>query len=575
MSAPLELAAALGGHPLVAEIVWQRGYRTIESARAFLDPNCYSPTLASELPDLDRAVARLREAIERQERIRVWGDFDVDGQTATSVLLLGLRELGANVDYTIPNRAEHSHGLNEPGIVRAQDEGVRVLLTCDCGVTDFEEIAFARRIGLDVIVSDHHDLARTEDGTLRLPDAVAVINPRRLPDDHPLADLPGVGVAYKLIEALTDDTTSLPNRQSSVISRPQSLLDLVALGIVADLATQRGDTRYLLQRGLEQLRRAPHAGVLALMRAANIDPVSLDAEDISYQIGPRLNAAGRLASAVLSVELLTEPDWDRARDLAMQTERLNEQRKTLQRAIEAEAMALLEREPHLARQPVIVLQSETWHPSVIGVVASAIVNRYRRPAILITVRPGEIGRGSARSVDGIDIHAAILAQGKLIEGGGGHPMAAGFSIRSENVAAFRAGVSAHVSEQWAAGRAQFANDQLPITNYFSVAWRDVSAALAEQIERLAPFGAGNPRPILRSGHLRLVRVEPLGRDGQHQMLYLRDVSGNVNRVAWWRSAGQPLPEPDSELTLSFTLRRDVYNGQVRAKIEVEAIDDLD
>ncbi len=552
---PPDFTAAVGGHPLVAEILWRRGCATAAAARAFLDPDQYSPAPAACLPGLEDAARRLLAAISAGERIHVWGDFDVDGQTSASVLVLGLRARGAVVDYTIPNRAAHSHGLNQPGIDRAREEGARVLLTCDCGVTDFDDIAFARRLGLDVIISDHHDL----DPSGRLPDALAVVNPRRLPADHPLADLPGVGVAFKLIEGLALLSGLSPDAQASAL---QPLLDLVALGIVADVATQRGDTRYLLQRGLAQLRRAPRLGLRALLDKAGIDSAALDAEDIGYQIGPRLNAVGRLDHAELCVELLTTEDAGSAAELATRIEALNEQRKTLQRAVEDSALEHIAADPAALRHPVVVLDSPDWHPSVLGVVGSTIAGRYGKPAILISARPGQIGRGSARSVPGVDIHAAIVAQGGLVETSGGHPMAAGFGIRHENIAAFRDGIGAWVSQRAQAG-AEMAGAIEPDG---IVAWRDVSLALCDQLERLAPFGPGNPRPVLKSERLKVTRSETLGKDARHLALHLSDADGHIAKAVWWR-AGSP-PAPDEARDLWYTLHRRVYRGRASMQVHV-------
>ena len=572
-----EFTAAIGGHPVVAEILWRRGYREIEAARAFLDPNQYVPSSPHDLPDLDKAVARLQRAIAQREHIRIWGDFDVDGQTATSVLFLGLQACGAQVDYTIPNRSTHSHGLNFDGIGKAKDDGVAILLTCDCGVTDFEYVSYARQMGLDVIISDHHDLEHDETGAARIPAANATINPKRLPEGHPLMHLPGVGVAYELIIALMasdDEDNGMMgsgddgNNKSSSPHHPQTLLDLVALGIVADIAYQQGDTRYLLQRGLQQLRSTPRPGIRALMRAAEITPEYFEAEAIGYQIGPRLNAAGRLETAELSVQLLTAPNDAAAKPLAERIELLNGERKLLQRQIEEQAFAQLAERPELARSAVIVLHAPDWPPSVIGVVANAIIDRYKRPAILISARPGELGRASARSVAGIDIHAAIAAQGHLIEGGGGHPMAAGFAIRSENVDAFREAVSAHVVAQMS-GDAQPMDSLSPtLADAFEVAWRDVSLILIDELNRLAPFGAGNPRPNLVSRNLTFVRAEPLGQDGKHQMLYFQDQQGYMARAAWWRSTGRPLPAPNALVTLVYSVRKQMYQSRPRLQIEV-------
>jgi single-stranded-DNA-specific exonuclease len=569
---PPAFAGAVGGHPIVADILWRRGLTTPEAARAFLDPDQYRPMPPGELPGMAEAVARLRAAIANGERICVWGDFDVDGQTSTSLLLLGLRALGARVDFIIPDRAFHSHGLNKDGIRRAREEGAQVLLTCDCGVTDFPEIEFARHIGLDVIVSDHHDLARENapaapsNGTqpvppvYRLPPACAIVNPKRLPENHPLANLPGVGVAYKLIEALAESTREAHRAQST------ELLDLVALGIVADVAYQRDDTRYLLQRGLAQLRAHPRPGIRALMRVANIEPADMGAEDIGFQLGPRLNAVGRLDNAALSVELLTTEDEARAAELAARIETLNQERRVLQRAVEEDAFKLIARDPGVLRYPVVVLSAPNWHPSVLGVVASAVSNRYNKPAILIAARPGEIGRGSARSIRGVDIHAAIAAQAGLIENSGGHPLAAGFGIRSENVPALREGVNRYVAAH--ASVPEQAEDPVAAV----LAWRDLSLQLCTDLERLAPFGPGNPRPVLKSERLKPVRVEPLGNDGRHQAVFLQDEAGHVNRAVWWRSSGTPLP---LLCDLVYTLHCDVFRGRARMQVQVESMQTVD
>jgi single-stranded-DNA-specific exonuclease len=561
---PNALAEALELHPLVAQVLWRRGIRDLAAAQGFLDPRAYTSTPPNALPDMARAADRLHRAIALGQRIRIWGDFDVDGQTATSVLLLGLRELGARVDSEIPNRATDSHGLNRAGVDRALADGVQVLLTCDCGIAEFEQIDYAREHDLDVIVTDHHDLHLTPDGEPQLPDAVAVVNPKRLSPDHPLAQLPGVGVAYKLIEALADGIVAP--------ERVHGLLDLVALGIVADLATQTGDTRHLLQLGLEQLRRAPRPGIRALLTQTGIKATEITADAISYQLGPRLNAAGRMDTANLSVELLTTPDDARATELAQRIDALNIERRELQKRIEAEALAQIAADPAIVTRAAIVLHSTGWNASVIGIVASSLVDRFGKPAIMIAKSEpdtGVLGRASARSVPGVDIHAAIAAQARWVIGGGGHPMAAGFAIDSANIAPFIADL-----ERWLA-QTQIAlpeQDKLSGDESFLTIWSDVTLDLAEQIEHLAPFGPGNERPHLRAEPLHVVRYEPLGKDNRHRALHLIDKAGHGQRALWWRSADRIVPHPEQPVSLRFHLRRDVFRGQTRAQIEVIALD---
>ncbi|MCW1969810.1 MAG: single-stranded-DNA-specific exonuclease RecJ [Anaerolineae bacterium] len=561
-----DFLSAIGGHPLVAEILWQRGYTTVQAAQAFLHPNAYVPTSYRDLPDIEVAITRLRRAITNREPIRIWGDFDVDGQTSTSVLLLGLRALGAQADYTIPNRASQNHGLNADGLRQAVADGVSVLLTCDCAVTDFDEVALARDLGLDVIISDHHDLAYDDAGELRLPAANAILNPKRLPVYHPFANLPGVGVAYLLIEGLAEALGQPP---------PLALLDLVALGIICDVAEQRGDTRYLLQLGLAQLRNAPRVGVQQLLALAGLSAEQLDTDSIGFQIGPRLNSAGRLDTASLAVDLLTAEDAETAKTLALRIETLNQERKILQRKLEDEAFALLSERPEWRDDAAIVLAKVGWLPSVLGVVASSVAQQFQKPAVLISIPvPGEmdadlvLARGSARSFGDIDIHAAIAAQTDLVVGGGGHPMAAGFSILSENINAFRKRLCAHIAQLPASPSQQPDSHTSPV---YDIAWKDVTLDLCADLERLAPFGAGNPRPMLRSQGVTVARSEPIGTDGKHQALYLKDASGHLARAVWWRSTGQKLPSADMPCDGVFSVQRNWYRGRVSLAITLQAL----
>jgi single-stranded-DNA-specific exonuclease len=302
-----ELRGVVGGHSLVAEILARRGFRSPEAALSFLDPDRYTPSHPEELPDMVIAAQRLHDAMARHERIAVWGDFDVDGQTATTLLVSTLRNLGGDVVYYIPNRLTESHGIHIESLERVLAQGIRVLLTCDTGIAAHEAIAFAKTRGVSVLVTDHHDLPD------ELPQADALVNPKRLATGNPLRELPGVGVAYKLVELLDES--------------PERHLDLVALGIVADVAEQTGETRYLLQRGLERLRRTQRIGLQAIFEMARIDPTHLSAEHIGFGVGPRLNALGRLGDANQSVELFTTNDRGRARILAAQLEGLNAKRQ--------------------------------------------------------------------------------------------------------------------------------------------------------------------------------------------------------------------------------------------------------
>ncbi len=393
ISIPEALLSAVGGHPLVAVTLARRGIVDVQAARAFLDPEVYTPASPWDLPGMQVAVERLQRAIRQGESICVWGDFDVDGQTATALLVSVLRSLGAKSSFHIPVREVESHGVNLPVLKKIIDGGAQLVLTCDTGIGAHEAVDYARERGVDVIISDHHDLPHTPDGDLRLPHAAAVVNPKLLPGDHPLATLPGVGVAYKLAQALCQEAGC---SERTVDEH----LDLVALGIVADIATQRGDTRYLLQRGLRTLRGAQRAGLRAMMEYAELNPDWLTEEHIGYELGPRLNALGRLDDANQAVELLTTQDIGRARVLALGLESLNARRKLLTSQVLQGALAQIEGDPSLVEfggagpvAPLLASGGDRHRRREIGRALSPSHCAYLRLARRAWARLGALGGG--------------------------------------------------------------------------------------------------------------------------------------------------------------------------------------
>ena len=531
---PAALRAAIGGHPLVAETLVRRGIEDAGMAEGFLDPAKYRPTPAVTLPDLEKAVFRLVQAIDKKERILVWGDFDVDGQTATTLLVSGLTQLGAVVSYYIPLRDRESHGIKPDRLLEVATPDCRILLTCDTGVSEHAAIALASEHGLDVIVTDHHELPP------ELPKAYAVINPQRLQPGHPLGDLPGVGTAYKLMERLYE--------WYGRSSEADSFLDLVALGIVADVALLRRDTRYLLQRGLEVLRRTPRQGLLTMFELAELTPASLTENEIGFSIAPRLNALGRLDDANPIVEFLTTSDVTQVRLLAERLEGLNAERRLLQDQVYAAARSQLENDPTLLDPRVIVLAHPNWPAGVNGLVAGQIATEFARPAILLTTPPGQPARGSARSVGSVDITEAIRHNAGLLISYGGHAGAAGLSLEPDRVPELRRGLSRTIQEM--------VGDVLPeavleIDAYFG--FGDLSQDLVGEMDRLAPFGRGNPPLLLATRAVRVVSAAPLGRNGDHLQVVLEDTTGATHRVVRWRSTGEDLPEGYFDLAYSLSV----------------------
>jgi single-stranded-DNA-specific exonuclease len=551
---PENLIEAVGGHPLVAETLVRRGIVVPKEARAFLDPGHYTPTPASELPGIAEATTRIHRAINNSELILVWGDFDVDGQTSTTLLVEALRELGAEVTHHIPIRATEGHGIKVEVLeeIIEANPAITLILTCDTGIAAKEAVDFANSRGLDVVITDHHDLPE------ELPKAYATVDPKLLPDRHPLATLPGVGVAYKLVEALLESRQPTDNSSQ----RTEKYLDLVALGIVADVAEQREDTRYLLQRGLNVLRNTQRLGLQTLMELAQIAPNQLDEGHIGFGIGPRLNALGRLSDANPIVEFLTTADTSRARVLATQLEGLNERRKLLTEQITQAVLTQIEQDRTLIEKAALVLYHPGWHTGVIGIVASRLVERFGKPTILLSIGEDGIARGSARSIEGVHITEAIATQKELLQGFGGHPGAAGLSLLQENIPQFRRGFTKAVQSQ--------VGDQPPepiiqIDAYLPLA--DISLELVNDIRQLAPFGAGNPALTLASRNLSLISQTEIGPRKNHLRIVVADEAGYHQNVFWWNGVGNPLPETDTPFDLAYTIHASTFRGEQQLQIQ--------
>ncbi len=570
VSVPAALADAVGGHPLIAQTLVRRGITTPEAAAAFLNPAASSPTPAEALPGLLAAVERLEAACRNREPICVWGDFDVDGQTATALLVSALADLGAAVTHHIPVRATEGHGVNVAVLARVIAAGARVILTCDTGIAAVEAAAFARGNGVDFIITDHHDPPAV------LPEALTIVNPKLAPNQRgpiaagdqtvspaALATMPGVGIACKLAEALY--------RRAGRPEATEMLLDLVALGIVADQAELIGDTRTLLQRGLIALRRTRRLGLQALMEAAELDPTHLTEDHIGFVLAPRLNALGRLADANVAVEFLRLGITDsagrehmlssgqaltRARLLAADLEALNARRKLLCDQVYAAAQDQLRRDPTLLEHAALVLAGPGWHPGVVGIVASRLVERYGKPTVLLSLpTPGsaEPARGSARSVVGINITAAIGRHAELLLNFGGHPMAAGLSLPTERIAEFRRRLGRTVAQM--AAEAHVPNG-LPIDGELPLG--DLSPELVADLERLAPFGPGHPPLTLVSRDLLVTGQRAIGRATSHLLIAVEDTWGAGYEVIWWDAAGETLPE--GRFDLAYTVRSQDYRG---------------
>jgi len=543
---PNDLRERVGGHPLVAETLVRRGFSDVSAALGFLDPACYSPAPASDIPNVVAAAERLERAIQQGETICVWGDFDVDGQTSTTLLVSMLRGLGADVIYHIPSRETESHGVNITWLDRMITAGARLVLTCDTGIGAIEPVEYAHRRGVDVVITDHHDLPDV------LPEATAIVNPKMLPQAHPLRQLPGVGCAYKLAEFMFE--------RAGRMSEAEQYLDLVALGIVADVAVQTGDTRYLLQRGLDVLRNTQRLGLQTLMELADLNPSWVSEEHIGFVIAPRMNSLGRLASAQTAVEFLTTADQSRARILATELDGLNARRRLLVQQVMEAIEGRLERDPSLLQFAALVLESPSWPAGVLGIVAGRLAERYGKPAVLIATPPDEMGHGSARSVPACNITHALTAHADLLIRYGGHPMAAGLTINPERIPEFREALSGTVASLIAGAQVR---PGVAIDGYVSLS--DISLDLVEQLERLAPFGSGNPALTLACRSLTVVDDAVVGAGAEHRRVVVQDEAGEQQRVLWWHGADSELPT--GRFDLAIVLRASDYRGQRDVQVE--------
>jgi len=538
------LKTLVGGHPLVAETLARRGITTKEAVQRFLNYEDYQPASPFELPGMAGAVERVQRAIDEKAHICIWGDFDVDGQTATALLYQALRDLGATVSYHIPNRFSEGHGIALHTLQQILHErAVDVLLTCDTGIAAHEAVDFAGECGVDVVITDHHSLPET------LPNAHAIINPQLLPEGHALRELPGVGTAYMLVKALYGDKST------------DHLLDLVALGIVADVMVQVDDTRYWLQRGLEILRNTQRLSLQAMMELADIVPGDVNESDIGFTIAPRLNAMGRLEDANPAVELLTTDDLSRARVMVNELEQLNSRRRFLSQQVYEGAQAEIVRDPSLLEYAALVLAYPDWHTGVVGIVANRLVEEYNRPVVLIAIDEEEgVARGSARSIAGCNITQAIAAQRDLLLGYGGHNMAAGLSLSADNIYDFRRGLSVTVREML--GDVDI-TPTLNIDGYLNL--NELSLELVADLNRLAPFGNGNPPLTLATQNLHIKKKRNLGRSGDHLELTVEDAAGETQRVIYWRGGDAELPP--GLFDLAYTLRANTYQGKTDVMVE--------
>ncbi|WP_413296667.1 single-stranded-DNA-specific exonuclease RecJ [Synechococcus sp. MIT S9452] len=542
---PLALTQSLALPPALVAVLQRRGVQSEEELQSLLQPDP-APEAKAHFPDLELAVQRLLQACREGQALAVCGDYDADGMTSTALLVGVLSRLGAKPQAAIPSRQSEGYGLNAAMVERLAEQGVRLLVTVDNGISAREALERADALGLEVIVTDHHTIPPQR------PPLLALLHPALTPPSSPYRGLAGVGLAYVLAAAVAER-----------LRNPQALrtaLDLFCIGTIADMAPLTGVNRRWLQEGLPQLNRSQLPGLRALAELAGLEDRPIDSQGVGFRLAPRLNAVGRLADPQLAVELLTTADADRALELAERCEQLNRQRRELCDGIEAEANALVEADGD-QRPAFLLLAQNHWHHGVIGIVAARLVERWGLPVALLAGEGDGRLRSSVRAPEGFAVDAALQACADLLERFGGHPAAGGFTVQATEVAALHERLNG-LANDWLAGR----EHALVVRPEALLPLEQIDRDFLQQLRRLEPFGAANPSPLFWARHCKVKRQRLLR--GGHLLLELAVPTGSLSAIAW-RWSG---PEPSSPtLDLAFRLKEDHWQGQPRLQLELEAL----
>jgi single-stranded-DNA-specific exonuclease len=546
---PSEASQELSGYPpVLRQILYNRGYRTHDDARIFLEAQTPPGCQPENLQNLPEAIERVHFAITHHENMVVYGDYDADGVTATALLGLALKSLGGSVKEYIPNRFEEGYGLNLEALQNLKEDGADLIITVDCGIRSWQEADFAQSSGMDMIITDHHHPLN------ELPPAFAVINPKQAGDIYPEKNLAGVGLAYKLVEAL-----ALSQKYPQLDSH--DYLDLVALGTVADLVPLTGENRSLVRLGLEYIRNPIRQGLMALIGVSGLTPARVNTSDISFALAPRLNASGRLESALASLHLLTATDPMSAGQLAQWLEIQNRERQKITRDIQAKAEKQIIVDDQV---PLLLFAADAeYNPGVVGLAAARLTEQFYRPSIIASIGD-EFTRGSCRSIPEFHITQALDECKDLLEHHGGHAAAAGFTVRNDLLPSLierMEGIAKQQLESLDLRPRVFAEIELPLS--------ELKPDLLKYLGWLQPTGMGNPAPIFMSRGLKVTRQKALGSDGSHLKLAVTDGRITYDAIAFRQ--GHWFAQLPPRIDLMYTFELNEFNGQVSLQLNVKDI----
>ena len=547
-----ELAEKLNISPVLAMLLIRRGITTESAAKRFFRPQLSDLINPFLMKDMDLAVDRLNDAMGRKERILVYGDYDVDGCTSVALVYKFLRQYYSNIDYYIPDRYDEGYGVSQKGLSYAKETGVKLIIILDCGIKAVKEIEYAKTIGIDFIICDHHMPDET------LPPAVAILNPKCEDDAYPFKELCGCGVGFKFMQAFAKNN-GIP------FSRLIPLLDFCAVSIAADLVSVTGENRILAFHGLKQLNQNPSTGLKAIIDVCGLTDRELTMSDIIFKIGPRINASGMMENGKETVDLLVERDFTNALTAAKHVDQYNEQRKDVDRQMTEEANQIVERLENQKHQSSIVLYDENWKKGVVGIVASRLTEIYFRPTVVLT-RDDNLATGSARSVAGFDVYAAIKSCRDLLMNFGGHKYAAGLTLRWDDVVEFRNRFQKYVEEHIRPEQTEAMLDIDALIDF-----KDINKKMHNDLKKFAPFGPDNTKPLfLTQDVYDFGTSKVVGREQEHIKLELIDSkSSNVmNGIAFGQSESAKYIKSKRSFDIAYTIEDNVYkHGAIQLQIE--------
>lgn len=547
-----ELGEKLNMSPILTLLLIRRGITTESAAKRFFRPQLADLINPFLMKDMDIAVDRLNDAMGRKERILVYGDYDVDGCTAVALVYKFLLQFYSNIEYYIPDRYDEGYGVSKKGIDYAKEQGVKLIIILDCGIKAIDEIAYAKEQGIDFIICDHHVPDE------KLPDAVAILNPKREDDPYPFKDLCGCGVGFKFMQAFAKNN-GIP------FSRLIPLLDLCAASIAADIVPVVDENRILAFHGLKQLNQNPSVGLKAIIDICGLNNRELSMSDIIFKIGPRINASGRMENGRESVDLLVEKDLGMALRMAKHINEYNEQRKDIDKQMTEEANQIVARLENQKHQSSIVLYDENWKKGVIGIVASRLTEIYFRPTVVLT-RDGDYATGSARSVTGFDIYSAIKSCRHLLVNFGGHTYATGLTLRWDRIKEFRMAFQQYVDDHILPEQTE-ANLKIDSV----IDFKDITKRLHNDLKKFSPFGPGNPKPLFCTLNVYDYGTSKVvGREQEHIKLELVDSKSSnvVKGIAFGQSASARYIKSKRSFDIAYTLEDNVFkHNAIQLQIE--------